>query len=148
MAMEITVSPSYTCLHCHALIRAGDDFWQGWVRCPRCDRPGLPPQPVRVLKTPRRPASPPPPPGQESSQKIDGLLHEPAALARPAGGVPVSSQVSTAPGLILTTGLFVSLFLLLNAYLDHRVQSMLLFGTLAVVFLIVLLRMKLSGGRE
>ncbi|MGC8644299.1 MAG: hypothetical protein ACP5XB_30935 [Isosphaeraceae bacterium] len=145
--MEITVSPSYFCPHCHALIRAGEDLWQGWLRCPRCDRPGLPPQPARVLKSPRHPASPLPPPGQESSKKIDGLLDEPAALVHPAGIAPAPGPVSTAPRLIVTTGLFVSLFLLFNGYLDRSVQSMSLFGTLAVVFLIVLLRMKLAGGR-
>ena len=146
--MEATMSPSYSCHHCHTLLRAGEDPWGGWLRCPECDRPGLPPHRVRVLKTARHPATPLPPPGQESLKKSDGLLDEPAALIRPAGFAPTPTPVSTAPRLIVSTGLFVSLFLLLNAYLDRSVQSMSLFATLAVVFLVILLRMRMSGVRE
>jgi hypothetical protein len=47
--------------------------------------------------------------------------------------------------LIVSTGLFASAFLLLNAYLDRSRQSIALFGTLTVVFLVILLRIRMSG---
>ena len=52
---------------------------------------------------------------------------------------------SNAPRLIVSTGLFASAFLLLNAYLDRSRQSIALFGTLTVVFLVILLRIRMSG---
>ena len=43
--------------------------------------------------------------------------------------------------LIVSTGLFVSAILLLVAYLDRSSHSLAIFGTLTVIFLILLMRM-------
>jgi hypothetical protein len=47
---------------------------------------------------------------------------------------------SSASRLIVSTGLFVSAFLLLVAYLDRSSHSLAIFGTLTVIFFILLLR--------
>jgi hypothetical protein len=86
-----------------------------------------------------------PRPGPQPSEKVNDLLSEPVSLVGGASAVSPPAPRSSAPRLIVSTGLFVSAFLLLNAYLDRSTQSMALFGTLTVVFLVILLRIRLSG---
>jgi len=50
------------------------------------------------------------------------------------------SNSSSASRLIVSTGLFVSALLLLVAYLDRSSHSLAIFGTLTVIFFILLLR--------
>jgi hypothetical protein len=145
MATEITMHPGYACPHCHVLLEACQQHWQGWVLCPRCGLPGLPPEQLRARKTTHRPIARPSSPGEEPSQKIDGLLSKPAPLVRSPSAGKGRSSVSSAPLLIVSSGLFVSAFLLLIAYLDHRTQSLFLFGTLTIAFFLILVWMRFSG---
>lgn len=148
MPREFSVNPSYSCPGCSALIQARDERWRGWVRCPRCGTPALPPD--------RVPAPQPAEPAARLSAApengpvilIEGAPTASDSLVRKALTPPVPEPRSTAALLIVSTGLFVSAFLLLNAYLDRSVQSMSLFGTLAVVFLIVLVRLRMVRSRR
>ncbi len=54
------------------------------------------------------------------------------------------STSSSATRLIVSTGLFVSAILLLVAYLDRSSHRLAIFGTLTVIFLILLMRMPRS----
>jgi hypothetical protein len=57
---------------------------------------------------------------------------------------PLSSRrapASSASRLIVSTGLIVSLFLLLVAYLDRSSQSSAIFGFLTILFFLLLLRL-------
>jgi hypothetical protein len=58
----------------------------------------------------------------------------------PPSGKPRTSA-SSASRLIVTTGLIVSAFLLLIAYLDRSSYNSAIFGCLTVVFFLLLLRM-------
>jgi hypothetical protein len=63
-----------------------------------------------------------------------------AAFA-PAGPRGFRETPSSASRLIVSTGLIVSLFLLLVGYLDRSSQSSAIFGFLTVIFFLVLLRL-------
>ena len=57
-------------------------------------------------------------------------------------GARQSTSSSSSPTrLIVSTGLFVSAFLFLVAYIDRSSHSLAIFGTLTVIFLILLSRM-------
>jgi hypothetical protein len=115
------------------------------VSCPRCGRPGLPPEQVRFRKTASRPIVRQSSIGDNPSLSIDGSLKQPAPLIRSTRDGKKKSQASSAPRLIVSSGLLASAFLLLVAYLDRSRQSMLVFGTLTIVFFLILVRMRLSG---
>jgi hypothetical protein len=141
---EIGVYPSYPCPHCHALLEPCQEDWHGWVSCPQCGLPGLPPAQVRSPKASRRPVARQSSLFEGAARKADGMLGEPAPPAGSPSSRKGQSQTSSAPLLIVSSGLFVSAFLLLVAYLDRSTQNMSLFGTLTIVFLVVLVRMRMS----
>jgi len=70
-----------------------------------------------------------------------GSLKEPAGIVKLS--VPPARQLS-ASLVIISTGLFVSAFLLLVAYLDHSSHSLAIFGSLTVIFFILFLRIPRS----
>ncbi len=61
-------------------------------------------------------------------------------MVKPSTPHARQSTSSSATRLIVSTGLFVSAVLLLVAYLDRSFHSLAIFGTLTVIFLILLLR--------
>jgi len=132
---------AYTCPHCGVALEAAEDGWDGWRRCPSCARPALPPKADTHLRR---------------SHLIDLDAHsksegEPGAdgMADPNGSTPedlVQVQTTQSPvvgpaRLIFKTGLILSLALLLISYLDQRSTSTAIFGALAVIFFLLLLRL-------
>jgi hypothetical protein len=138
---EITIT-RYSCPHCHGPLETDQARWHGWVRCPKCGRPGLPPTAI-LLDRRSRPARLDRVNRPDKSVKT---LDPPTVLAR-ASLPPLQrmapTPISSASRLIVTTGLVISAFLLLMAYLDRNTPSSAsaIFGCLTVVFFLLLLRM-------
>jgi hypothetical protein len=130
----------YSCSGCHRRLLAEDDGWLGWVLCPECAKPGLPPARLGRQRQPQRPALP----AISVSPRAAGVLDPISAEDHPAefavGSEPLPARpVSSAPRLIVRTGLVVSLVLLLFAYLERSTPNAAVFGFLSVVFLVLLI---------
>jgi hypothetical protein len=89
----------------------------------------------------RRAVKGPPAGSDETSRGVGGRLKGPAPVIEPLSPGPRRSAPSSATRLIVSTGLIVSLFLLLVAYLDRSSQSSAIFGFLTVLFFLLLLRL-------
>lgn len=131
---------TYNCPHCGVTLEAEDDGWDGWRRCPACGRPALPPKPDPQLRRDYAfdldaRASAEGEPGADGS--ADPIGSDPEnVLEIPAASSPV---IGTAR-LIFKTGLILSLALLLIFYLDQNSTNATIFGALAVIFFLLLLR--------
>lgn len=143
MSDEILFIDTYTCPRCHAELETRFNEWQGWQRCPTCGMLTLPPEPPRL-----------------------GVPHQLAGRAKAGGDVLVISDL---PGrfldpdqespaivrpthmsparLVFRTGLLVSLGLMFIFFLDQKTTNTAIFGFLAVVFFILLLRLPKAGRR-
>ena len=141
METENSAGSSYHCPHCRALLVLGRERWQGWVRCPECGRPGLPPERLAAHAAPKRRAEPRSPINRQDATSLE----EPGAMTTPSKVLspPLAprSSPSSASRVIVSTGLIVSIFLLLVAYLDRSSQSSAIFGFLTVIFFLLLLRL-------
>jgi hypothetical protein len=139
MTPEIRYLVSYACPNCRRLLEARSTGWDGWLRCPVCNCPSLPPEIMLDGGEARRRAaaqqafddsvliiaeSPETPFERDSSATVD--------LGRPSHTTPAR--------LIFTTGLALSLFLVLVAYLDDRMGRMAVFGLLSIGFFMLLVR--------
>jgi hypothetical protein len=141
MAASIMQSANYFCPHCHLPLEAKPGSWQGWLLCPRCGLPSLPPEPLqRSPRKRRRPAK----------QKAVGAVSAAPGPSRPEKTATVTAPrapgadraaSSSASRLIVSTGLVVSLCLLLVGYLDRSSQNSAIFGFLTIVFFLLLLRL-------
>jgi hypothetical protein len=141
METETSASSCYPCPHCRALIGIGPERWRGWVLCPECGRAGLPPEAaVRYPAFGHRVegSSPTHLTGSPNSQNS---AVSPAPVPVPSATLAPRPAPSNASRVIASTGLIVSLFLLLVAYLDRSSQSSAIFGFLTVVFFLLLLRL-------
>ena len=78
----------------------------------------------------------------DTAQKSNGPTQEPLSWAPSLSPRRRRSPASSSPRLIASTGLFVSAFLMLIAYLDRSSHSLAIFGSLTVIFLLALLRMR------
>jgi hypothetical protein len=144
MAAPIMQSANYPCPNCHLPLEAKPGSWQGWLLCPRCGLPSLPPE--HVLSLPRQPT---PPAKQEvvSAEPAGPALSRPektAAVTAPRALRPDRATPSSATRLIVSTGLIVSLCLLLVGYLDRSSQNSAIFGFLTIFFFLLLLRLPRS----
>jgi len=140
VATHLIDGASYVCPHCQALLEVPDKPWRGWVICPDCGLPCLPPERLTLPQSRRRSVARQPEVPQGLAPEQTGSLKEPAPMVKlsvPRGRLSNSSSASR---LIVSTGLFVSALLLLVAYLDRRSHSLAIFGTLTVIFFILLLR--------
>jgi hypothetical protein len=144
MAAPIMQSANYPCPNCHLLLEAKPGSWQGWLLCPRCGLPSLPPE--RVMSSPRRRTRP-------AKQSAVGAVSTPspirpvvgtAAVAPPRAPGRERAPSSSASRLIVSTGLIVSLCLLLVGYLDRSSQNSAIFGFLTIFFFLLLLRLPRS----
>jgi hypothetical protein len=127
----------YSCPQCRAQLEARLDFWDGWMRCPVCGRASLPPEPVASPDAGQRFAAsnsdgPAPGAGVSGDNPLNLDAPEPAITFR-------SSHTSPAR-LIFTTGFVLSLVLALISFLDVKTVPTAIFGFLAIVFFLMLLR--------
>jgi hypothetical protein len=136
VASEPTYFVSYSCPHCKAELEARQGGWQGWLRCPVCGVPSLPPElPPGHPGTPRRVRDAP---EDRGTMAADGAAEGDPEADRSRLTAP-SSPVS-ALRLIFMTGLILSLFLLLIAYMDQNKQTTAIFGFLSIAFFLLLIR--------
>ncbi len=140
VATHLILGASYACPRCQALLEVPDKPWRGWVLCPDCGLPSLPPERCHVRRSRRRAIARHPEVPQDLVAEQRGSPEEPAPTVE--RWVPRARQSSSPSAAlqIVSTGLFVSAFLLLVAYLDHSSHSLAIFGTLTVVFFLLLLR--------
>ena len=138
--------PSYSCPHCRALLGPCLERWQGWVTCPSCGGAGLPPERVTIVtRFERMPLTGGKlAPEAETDGRSKGPSRSPDTWT-PSSPRRRSSPASSAPRLIATTGLVVSAFLMLIAYLEHSNHSLAIFGSLVVISLLVLLRIRTTS---
>jgi hypothetical protein len=134
---ESRLAVLYSCPHCRAQIEAQVGGWDGWMRCPACGKASLPPEPdvVRAVHQ------------SVMVQDATGGLPAPAGSADPdfaaEGPQPpvVFRRAHTTPTrLIFTTGLVLSLVLALVSFLDMKPRTTAIFGFLAIVCFLMLLR--------
>lgn len=142
VAKHLIDDSSYSCPHCQVLLEVPSTPWRGWLLCPDCGRPCLPPERLSLLQSRRQSVARQPQIPHDPVPEHAGSRKEPALMVK--SWVPRAGQVtsSSALRLIIPTGLFVSAFLLLVAYLDRSSHSMAIFGTLTVVFFMLLLRIR------
>jgi hypothetical protein len=137
VSTEIDFIYTYPCPHCRADLVSGSDGWSGWRRCPSCGLSCLPPEPEWHDVRFRRQA------GAKAAQNVleirdraeDNLSSTDAMTTQVIG-----RAVHTSPTrLIFKTGLVASVALTFIAFLDHRTTHSVVFGCLAVVFLLLVL---------
>lgn len=140
VSTHLITGSSYSCPQCRILLEVPNTSWRGWLLCPDCGLPCLPPEQLTPIQPIKRSVARQPEVPQNLVPEQAGALNEPAPMVKPS--VPRAGQVtsSNTPRLIIPTGLFVSAFLLLVAYLDRSSHSMAIFGTLTVIFFILFLR--------
>src|SRR5208337_1986402 len=141
VATHLIVGVSYSCPHCQVLLEVPDKPWRGWVLCPDCGLPCLPPERLTLPHSRKRSVARQPQVPQDLVPEQTGSLKEPAPMVKLSVPRARQSTSSSATRLIVSTGLLVSAILLRVAYLDRSSHSLAIFGTLTVIFLILLLRM-------
>ena len=77
----------------------------------------------------------------EINPQSNGMTQDPGWRAPSSTPRRRRSTASGAPRVVASTGLFVSAFLLLIAYLDRSQSRLAIFGGLTVIFLLALLRL-------
>src|SRR6185437_13078281 len=115
--------------------------WEGWVRCPACGTPALPPE--IMLGHPNTQRRVREMDGDDGAVLVIGADSQDEAAPQDASALiatPTSTLVSVLR-MIFLTGLVMSLFLLLIAYLDQNQRAAGIFGSLSVIFFLLLLRM-------
>jgi hypothetical protein len=143
VSSEMVFIETYSCPHCRAVLETRFDDWQGWQRCPTCGLACLPPEPAGFQSSRK--------PWARSSVADDILLISDSPENR-ADTEPVAPALGGRPShigparLVFRTGLLVSLGLMLIFYLDRNTMNAGIFGCLAVVFFLLLLR--ISGSRS
>lgn len=131
---------AYSCPHCHNWLEAATATWQGWILCPECHRPGLPP-PRAIQRLRRRVEQKDPHLPYDRPSPSAGDPRREALTSRGPSLSPGRLSQSSTSRLIVLTGLVISLFLLLVAYLDRSSQSSAIFGFLTIVFFLLMLRL-------
>jgi hypothetical protein len=138
---DIAYFVTYPCPSCKVELESEHGGWAGWLRCPICGTPALPPEILLGHPTTRRRVRETGE-GDAATAAIDADAPPDASAPDPSAlvGSPASTLVS-ALRMIFLTGLVMSLFLLLIAYLDQNQRATGIFGSLSVIFLVLLLRM-------
>ena len=137
VSTEINLIDTYTCPHCRADLVSGSDRWSGWQRCPVCGLSSLPPEPDGHHLPLRKRAR------AEAPQDVMEITDPDGEVL--SNGDPMRTQVTgrsphTSPTrLIFKTGLLASVTLTFVAFLDHRTTHSMVFGSLSVVFLLLVL---------
>ena len=126
----------YSCPRCKAELEAQHGTWEGWLRCPACGFPSLPPEVVFGHPRTRRRV-------QGHDEEIEMLTvasEEPIASDRSPILESSPSTALSALRLVFIAGLVISLFLLLIFYLDQKQELTGVFGVLAFIFFVLVLR--------
>jgi hypothetical protein len=136
---DIVYLVTYSCPRCHLELEAEHGGWLGWLLCPECATPALPPEALLGHPSTRRRIR-----EMAVDDAIlvigpDGPENTTASDSSALIGKPTSSLIS-AVRLVFLTGLVMSLFLLLIAYLDENQLAAGIFGALALVFFLLTLR--------
>jgi hypothetical protein len=142
VSSEMVFIDTYRCPRCRAELETRYHEWQGWQRCPTCGALALPPEPPRV-PNPRKPGN------RSKAQGDVMLISDSPDLLMDADQVaqPFVRPAHVSPArLVFRTGLLVSLGLMLIFFLDQNTTNTAIFGFLAVVFFVLLLR--LSANRS
>jgi hypothetical protein len=137
---DIAYFVTYPCPRCKVELESHHGEWDGWRRCPSCGTPALPPEILLGHPSTRRRVR------EIAGEDIliieadDGASPgvngpDPATLIGPP-----TSPVLGALRLVFVTGLVISLFLLLIAYLDENTAITSVAGSLSLVFFLLLLR--------
>ena len=141
VATRFSDDDNYVCPGCQALLAVPEKPWRGWLCCPKCGLPSLPPHRLDVSRSRRRCR-------EREAQALQAKMPDEGGSSRgsaPSAPTSVSrvgkSNSWSSTRLIISTGLFVSAFLLLVAYLDRKPHNLAIFGGLTVIFFILNLRM-------
>jgi hypothetical protein len=132
---EITYYVTYACPQCKTELEVKHGGWQGWLRCPNCGTPSLPPEILLGHPQTRRQIGNSPETGA-----LEAIAEAELAPALDRVRIPATSSPTSPLRLIFLTGLTLSLFLLLVAYIDQKKQTTAIFGFLSIVFFLLLLR--------
>ena len=147
MGTEIRYVVSYACPHCRATLEGRSEHAGSWLRCPGCGRASRPPAEALVVAD----RTPPPPLAEgEDALVIDAppplRAMTPVAVNRgddrddeTPGGVAEGTPTVNPWRVVLTTALFVSISMLLFAFLDRSPYGVPLFVTATVVCVVLLL---------
>lgn len=141
MDADVAYFVTYPCPQCRVGLEAEHGLWQGWLKCPACGRPALPPEILlghpSVLRRIRDRVD------DEAAMALNGINASPAAEESdpPAEIAASPSTLVNTLRLVFLSGVVTSLFLLLIAYLDQNLRASFIFGCLAVVFFVFLLRL-------
>ena len=148
MDVDIAYYVTYHCPRCKLELEAENGGWRGWLRCPGCGTPSLPPEILLGHPTTRRRVVQR---GGEDAEVLvigdDEAQIDPAADRPPLIEAPPSPLLSVL-SMVFLTGLVMSLFILLIAYLDENQTLTAVFGFLSFVFFILLLRVPSRARRR
>lgn len=140
MESDIAYFVTYSCPQCHLELESQHGGWEGWLRCPSCGTPSMPPEillghpaTMRRIREAGEGNGDVLVIGDEESTDTDDS--DPAA----AIGPPASPVLGTLR-LVFLSGLLMSLFVLLIAYLDDNQVAMSIFGGLAFLFFLLIFR--------
>jgi hypothetical protein len=143
---DIAYFVTYPCPGCKVELESQHGGWGGWLRCPSCGMPSLPPEILLGHPTTRRRVRDF---GGDDVLIIEADDGVPPRAAPPDPATligPPTSPAISALRLVFLTGLVISLFLLLIAYLDENTQISSIAGSLSIIFFLLLLRA--SGPRR
>ena len=137
MDSQVIYFVPYSCPRCKADLEAQHGAWDGWRRCPTCGYPSLPPEVLFGHPATRRRVQ-----GHDESEEtaVTVMAEEPIESDRSPIMESSSSTALSALRLVFLAGLVVSLFLLLIFYLDQRQELTGVFGMLAIIFFVLLIR--------
>jgi hypothetical protein len=138
--MKISYFVTYPCPSCKAELEAQHGAWQGWLRCPACGQPSPPPEMLFGHPETQR---------RMQGHDDDGPTPNDSIIAN--GPPIIASSRSTATSvsrMFFISGLVMSLFVLLIAYLDQNPQLTGTFGAMAIIFFLLLLRNPRRRGKD
>jgi hypothetical protein len=138
---DIAYFVTYPCPRCKVELETEHGGWQGWLKCAACGMPALPPEFLPGHPAVRRRVREAG--GVESPIVVigdDAPDGPPATAPLPVIEAAPSTLVNTLR-LVFISGLVTSLFLLLIAFIDQNQRASYIFGALAIVFFLLLVRM-------
>lgn len=143
--LEIAFVSEFHCRHCGTALVGRSRAWSSWMRCPQCGRASLAPE-IRIEPSPRFVPLPDDPPDDLLVIGPDPELSAMTPLAA-AGPSEISGEDEDDLGLITavsvrrvvaSTILFLSLTMLVLSVLDQSSLGSSLFGTIAMVAIVLL----------